>query len=81
MQEVKQRMSHTEAMLWHAYARKHGGLPLQRLNFLLASLCTMFSGANGGKATLQDFLPGLPALPEPEPVDELEAFLDEIYGK
>ena len=81
MQEVKQRMSHTEAMQWHAYALKHGGLPLQRLNYLLGTLCCMFNGANGGKATLNDFLPGLPT-PEISDDASFEAFnrlLDETY--
>jgi hypothetical protein len=62
--ELKQRMTYTEALQWRAYARKQGGLPLSRLTFLLASLCTMFSNANGGKATLHDFLPEAPEPPD-----------------
>lgn len=55
------RMPYTEVRLWHDYAAKHGGLPLQRVTTLLAHLCAMFNNANGGKAELRDFLPGLPA--------------------
>ena len=54
-------MPTTEVGLWHDYAAKHGGLPLQRITTLLAHLATMFNHANGGKAELRDFLPGLPA--------------------
>lgn len=67
-------MTYHEAMQWHEYARKHGGLPLQRLNFLLASLCTMTNNAHGGKATLHDFLPGIPET-EPETIEDAEQFM------
>ena len=74
------RLPHTEVMQWHAYAAKHGGLPMQRLNILLAQLCHMFNHINGGKAELRDFLPGLP---EPEIPDDggcaaLNQFIDGI---
>ena len=72
------RLPHTEVMQWHAYAARHGGLPLQRLNFLLASLCTMFSSANGGKAELRDFLPGLPEVPDDGGCAALNQFFDGI---
>lgn len=62
-------------MLWHAYARKHGGLPAQRIAFLLAQMCTMFNNAHGGRATLHDFLPALPE-PEPQTIGTADDFLN-----
>jgi hypothetical protein len=57
--EVKQRLTYQEAMHWHEYRRKHGGIGESRTAYLLACIATILSNANGGKAKLQDFLPGL----------------------
>ncbi len=73
-------MPYNEVMLWYAYAKKHGGLPVSRQNFLLASLATMTNNAHGGKATLQDFLPALPA-PEPNVINDAEEFMKALYGQ
>ena len=70
MQELRQRMPYSEVMQWHAYAQKHGGLPMSRLIFLLASLCTMTCNANNGEASLHDFMPGIPA-PEINDAEQL----------
>lgn len=67
------RLPQTEVDLWQQYAAKHGGLPLQRVNVLLAHLATMTNNAHGGKAELRDFLPGLPPSP-PDEVDTADKF-------
>lgn len=71
------RMPYADVMAYHAYARRHGGLPLQRLAHLVACLCVMFNNAHQGKATLRDFLPDLPA-PESETIDSADAFLSAL---
>lgn len=53
-------MSYKEARQWMAYRSKHGGIGGARLAYLAGLQCTMYSNAHGGKATLRDFLPGLP---------------------
>ena len=72
-------MTYVEAMQWHEYRRKHGGIGEERTAYLLACLCTMMNNANGGKADLHDFLPGIPA-PEPAVINNAEEFMNYIMG-
>ena len=72
-------MPYDEVMLWYAYAKKHGGIGEQRTAFLLASIATMTNNAHGGKASLHDFMPSLPA-PEPNVINDAEEFMKAIYG-
>ena len=74
IQEAKERLTYDEARLWMAYRQKHGGIGVTRTHFLLACLNVATNNAAGGKATLHDFLPGIPA-PEPEAVADAEAFM------
>lgn len=77
VEEAKGRLSYPEACQWLEYRQKHGGIGHARTHHLLATLCAMFNNANGGKADLSDFLPGLPALPEPKPleIDNIEQMM------
>ncbi len=59
VQELKQRMTYREALQWFAYRAKHGGIGPSHIVYLLGCLATMTNNAAGGKAELQDFLPGL----------------------
>lgn len=70
-------MPYTEVRLWHDYAAKHGGLPLQRIALLLGHLCAMFNNANGGKAELRDFLPGLPTS-QPDVIDTADKLFEAL---
>lgn len=60
VQEVKQRLTYSEAVKWMSYRQKHGGLGEARTAYLLGCIATMINNSNGGKATLNDFLPGIP---------------------
>lgn len=79
MAEVKARLGYFEGLDWLAYRRKHGGIGHARTHFLLANLATMFNATHGGKATLSDFLPGLPV--QPKTLDEeVNEFCDSMMG-
>lgn len=70
VQELKQRMTYTEALQWFAYRRKHGGIGHSRTHYLLATLATMFNNSKGGKAEMHDFFPAVPGKTEDEKIDE-----------
>lgn len=57
VEEAKGRLSYPEACQWLEYRQKYGGIGHARTHYLLATLCTMFNNANGGKARLSDFIP------------------------
>jgi len=64
--EAKERMTYREAVQWAAYRAKHGGITAAaRVENQLASLQAIVVQALGGKATPQEFLPGM-AKPEPK---------------
>lgn len=70
IEEIKGRMSYAEAQQWFAYRHKHGGIGEARTAHLLGIVALMINNSHGGKATLHDFLPGIP---EPEPVEIADA--------
>lgn len=79
MAEVKQRMSYAEGLQWLAYRHRHGGIGDSRIAYLLACIATMTNNAAGGKATLNDFMPGLP-VPEPKVIDNADEFMNYLMG-
>ena len=70
-------MSYAEAQTWFAYYRKHGGIGHARTQQLLGQLCVMINRAHGGKAEIEDFLPGL--VQEPKAMDD-EQVIDMLMG-
>lgn len=58
MEELKQRMSYREALLWFDYARTRG---LRHADRLLATIAAQINQLAGGGLTPADFLPALQA--------------------
>ena len=58
--EAKERMSFAEALDWQTYIERRGSLNLgMRMEAGFALLAAMISRANGGTATVDDFMPHL----------------------
>lgn len=74
VQELKHRVTYSEAVKWMAYRQKHGGIGEARTAYLLGCIATMINNSNGGKAKLNDFLPGLP-VPPPREISDAEEFM------
>lgn len=58
VEEAKQRMAYSEALMWSAFIKKRGSLHTGlRLENGFALLAVMINRAMGGKAQMDDFMP------------------------
>ena len=82
VQELKQRMTYTEALQWFAYRRKHGGIGHSRTHYLLATMAHMYSTSHGGKTELHDFFPAISGKTQDELIEEFcESLMGGTYGE
>ena len=58
---------------------KHGGMGHSRTAYLLGCLNAMTNNAHGGKATLHDFLPGIP-VPPPRVIESADDLMNLLNG-